>query len=343
MKTINVSRLWEGIPAYYILSILLGRELSPLRRHMEIQEIRFEKEVRFRLVLLETGEETEIVYSPIPHFTENIQEYFSNPKNLLIFTHKLLDRVIQYRKVIGDIQSQYFERGRKRKYLDKYIKSYPLGIYVKPTIERIIGELNAQPPLIMWILECIRENFPLEEKEIQFKTSDGEERVLLEDPQISDFPSIFAHRAASPYSPMSFPPLPFYFDKKREKFINETYIRLCIYHRKSVHSLFLQGDSVMDILGNIAGRILRFINEYILIEPENLFNMTLEEAYYSSWNITKEMRPVISYVSLAEDIIIRHLKTEKSDLIAYGIEGSKYLKETTVREYLNEFYRELKS
>ena len=342
MKTINVSRLWEGIPAYYILSIL-GRELSPLQRHMEIQEIRFEKEVRFRLVLLETGEEIEIVYSPIPHFTENIQEYFSNPKNLLIFTHKLLDRVIQYRKVIGDIQSQYFERGRKRKYLDKYIKSHPLGIHVKPTIERIIGELHVQPPLIMWILECIRENFPLEEKEIQFETSDGERRIFLEDPQISDFPRIFAHQVTSPYFPVSFPSVPFYIDKHREKLISEVSVRNCIYQNKPVHSLFLQGDSLLDVYSDIAGRILRFINEYILIEPENLFNMTLEEAYYSSWNITKEMRPVISYVNLAEDIIIRHLKTEKSDLIAYGVEGSKYLKETTVREYLNQFYHELKS
>jgi len=342
MTTINVSRLWEGIPAYYILSIL-GREVPPLQRHAEIREIKFGNEIKFRLVFVETDEEIEISYSPIPYFTEHIREYFRSPKNLLIFTHKLLDRVIQYKNVMKDIQSQYFERGRKRKHLDKYIESHPLNVHIKPTIERIIGELDAQSPLVMWILECIRENHPLEEKEIQFKTSDGEERVLLEDPQISDFPSIFAHRVASPYSPVSFPPLPFYFDKKREKFINETYIRLCIYHRKSVHSLFLQGYSVMDILGNIAGRILRFINEYILIEPENLFNMTLEEAYYSSWNIIKEMRPVISYVSLAEDIIIRHLKTEKNNLIAYGVEGSKYLKETTVREYLNQFYRELKS
>jgi len=338
---INVSRLWEGIPAYYILSIL-RHELPPLQRHMEIQEIRFEREVRFRLVLLETGEEIEIAYSPIPHFTENIQEYFSNPKNLLIFTHRLLDKVIQYRKVIRDIQSQYFERGRKRKYLDKYIKSHPLGIHVKPTIERIIGELHAQPPLIMWILECIRENFPLEEKEIQFETSDGERKIFLEDPQISDFPRIFAHRVTSPYFPVCFPSIPFYISKK-EAFISDIDVRHNIYYNKPVHSLFLQGDSILDIFGSIANRILRFINEYILIEPENLFNMTLEEAYYSSWNITKGVRPVISYVSLAEDIIIRHLKTEKSDLIAYGVEGSKYLKETTVREYLNQFYRELKS
>ena len=342
MKTINVSRLWEGIPAYYILSIL-RHELPPLQRHMEIQEIRFEKEVKLRLVLLETGEEIETAYSPIPHFTENIQKYFSNPKNLLIFTHRLLDRVIQYRKVIGDIQSQYFERGRKRKYLDKYIKSHPLGIHVKPTIDRIIGDLHAQPPLIIWILESIRENFPLEEKEIQFKTSDGEERVLLEDPQISDFPRIFAHRITSPYFPVSFPSVPFYMDKQKEKLISEISVRNCIYQKEPVHSLFLQGDSILDVFSGIASRILRFINEYILIEPENLFNMTLEEAYYSSWNITKGVRSVISYGNLAEDIILWHLKTEKSDLIAYGVEGSKYLKETTVREYLNQFYRELKS
>ena len=299
-------------------------------------------EIRFYLHHLESGEKMEYLCSPRPLFAD-AQEYFSNIKNLLVFTHRILDRVMQYEGVMRDIHSQYFEGGHKRKYLEKYIKSHPLGIHVKPTIERIIGELNAQPPLIMWILECIRENFPLEEKEIQFETSDGERRIFLEDPQISDFPSIFAHRVASPYSPISFPPVPFYFDKERKEFINEIDMRHCIYQRKPVHSLFLQGDTILDVYSDIAGRILRFINEYILIEPENLFNMTLEEAYYSSWNITKEMRPVISYVNLAEDIIIRHLKTEKSDLIAYGVEGSKYLKETTVREYLNQFYRELKS
>jgi len=249
---------------------------------------------------------------------------------------------VQYEGVMRDIQSQYFEGGHKRKYLEKYIKSHPLGIHVRPTIERIIGELNAQPPLIMWILECIRENYPLEEKEIHFKSSDGEERVLLEDAQISDFPSIFAHRVG-PYSPVSFSSVPFYFDKERQELINEIDIRYYIYQRKPVHSMFLQGYSLLDVFSNIATRILLFINEYLLTQPENLFDMTLEETYYSSWNVTGETRIVISYVNLAEDIIIRRLKAEKRSLIAYGVEGSKYLKETTVREYLNQFYRELKS
>jgi len=261
----------------------------------------------------------------------------------LIFTHRLLDRVMQYEKVMQDISSQYFEHGRRRKYLDEYIRSHPLGVYIRETIRTIIGALNAKPPLVMWILEALREHFPLRREEIKFKTSDGEERKLIRDQQISDFPRFFAHYNSSPDSPSYFSSLPYYYDEYSGKWITDLGIRNRIFYNQPVHSLFLQGDSILDVYSGIAGRILRFINEYILIEPENLFNMTLEEAYYSSWNITKEMRPVISYVSLAEDIIIRHLKTEKSDLIAYGIEGSKYLKETTVREYLNEFYHELKS
>jgi len=343
MKTINVSRLWEGIPAYYVLSVLGAHiNLPSDRRLWEIQKIEIDREARFHLVHLGT-EDTGLIILPLSHFIENMEEYLSNPKNLLIFTHRLLDRVMQYEKVMGDIQSQYFERGRKHKFLNKYIVSHPFNIHIKPIIERIIGELDAQPPLIMWILECLRENFPLKEKEIEFRTSDGECRVLLEDPQISDFPSVFAHKVASPYSPVSFPPVPFYFDKRGKYFINDTDLRTRIYRKKPIHSMFLQNASWLDIFCNIAGRILRFINEYILIEPENLFFMTLEEVYYSSWNEEKSLRPVLSYVNLAEDIIVRHLKAEKENLISHGVEGSTYLKETTVRKYLEEFYHILKS
>ncbi|WAE39473.1 MAG: hypothetical protein QIT36_gp049 [Methanophagales virus GBV301] len=341
MKSIDVSRLWEGIPARYILGVLGDRRVDSMDELWEIREITLGGKIEFHMIHLEKGEETEIAYTPIPHFTENIREYFGNPRNLLIFTHRILDRVVQYKNVMRDIQSQYFERGRKRKYLLQYMESYPLQA-VRGLIPQIISCLNANPVLIMWVLEGIRENFPLNRKTIQFKTSDGETRVLCEDPQISEFPTIFAH-GILPYYSLKFDTIPIYFDKSKEETIIDADVRYRIFHRMPVHSLFLQSASISSIFRGIASQILRFIDKFLFVGFENILEMTLEDAYLSSWEIGQKTHSVLYFTNLAEDMIIQSLMKERGNVIAHGIEGSKYLNTITIKEYLKSYYEKLNS
>jgi len=343
MRTINVSRLWGGIPAYYVLSVLGTHiNLPGDRRLWEIQTIEIDKDAKFHLIHLETEEKQAIPIFPT-YYVEGIKEYLSNPKNLLIFTHRLLDRVMQYEKVMQDISSQYFEHGRKRKYLDEYIRSHPLGVYIRETIRTIIGTLNAEPPLVMWILEALREHFPLRREEIKFKTSDGEERKLIRDQQISDFPRFFAHYNSSPDSPSYFSSLPYYYDEYSGKWITDLGIRNRIFYNQPVHSLFISKSQPSAVLTEIAIKILRFIDKYLLTEFEEILDITLQEAYYSSWTIGTVRRSIFSYPNVAEAMIVRNLKEESGSIIAYGIEGSEYLCKTTIKEFLQEFNKELKS
>jgi len=344
MRTINVSRLWEGIPAYYVLSVLGAHiNLPGDRRLWEIQKIEIDKEARFHLIHLGT-EDTGLITLPLSHFIENMEEYLSNPKNLLIFTHRLLDRVMQYEKVMRDIHSQYLEGGRKRKYLNEYIRSHPLGTYIREVIRIIIGTLNAEPPLVMWILEALRENLPLKRKGIVFKTSDGEAKKLLEDTQISDFPRFYAHYVSSSINPTYFSSLPYYYDEHTGGWITDLNIRNRISRGKPVHSLFFQYTKPSAVFQEIASQILRFINEYLLTEFEGILNMTLQEAYFSSWTIgTRRKRFLFAYPNIGEAIIIEKLKEERENIIARGVEGSEYLRKTTIREFLEDFAKGVQS
>lgn len=343
MKTINVSRLWEGIPGKYILGVL-GADTT-LDKLWEIQEITLGEKIKFHMIHLEQGDTGEVNYTPIPHFTEHIREYFRNPKNLLIFTHRILDRVMEHEGVIRDIQSQYFERGRKRKYLLDYMEFHPLHERVRLAIEDLISKFPASPPLIMWILEALRENYPPKMKPLEFRTSDGEVRTLYEDTLISDFPRVHVYNVSHSSYSMIFSSLPYYHLEGTQETITNPDVRYRILHNLPVHSMFLRNVELSTVFAKIAARILRFIDKYLLTEFENILGMTLKDVYYCSWvGIEKErIRPILSYPNVAEAAIASHLKEEKDEIIAEGIDGSEYLRTTTIKEFLKNVYEELNS
>ena len=124
IKKIDVTRLWEGIPAWLILD-LFGKA-SPLRNinsaFLFVREIQFSETIKFVLED-ENGERFEIDTKTASDHTKEAQQYLTNPVNLLKFSNLLLDRIVQNKKVIGDIQS-HFQGGRKQKYLKRYEQKF---------------------------------------------------------------------------------------------------------------------------------------------------------------------------------------------------------------------------
>ena len=351
IKKIDVTRLWEGIPAWLILD-LFGEAKWSLHNIKSdvlfVREIQFSQTIKFVLED-ENGERFEINTKTASDHTKEAQRYLTNPVNLLKFSNLLLERIVQNKKVIGDIQSQ-FQGGRRRKYLNEYKRRFyeTLSItdkdvvYARLLVERIIDtsrrDVSATPTLTMWILEGIREYYAkeIEPSDINFETSDGQMYQLREcSIRVSDFPSLFV------YDLFGYPSVeryPRYKNVTSNVYIKDTLIREHIYHRKPVHSSFMScwnEDCIPKMFEAVAEQIVKFINHHLLNNFNELMQMSLHDAYLTSWAV--ETAPsILNYRDVLVRYIVEGMRKEVEYIVEHGIENSMFLKKTTVKQTLED-------
>jgi len=351
IKKIDVTRLWEGIPAWLILD-LFGEARWSLHNiksdTLFVREIQFSQTIKF-ILEDENGERFEINTKTASDHTKEAQRYLTNPVNLLKFSNLLLDRIVQNKKAIGDIQSQ-FQGGRRRKYLNEYKQKFceTLSItdkdfvYTRLLVERIInisrGDVSATPTLAMWILEGIREYYAKEIKpfDIDFETSDGQVYQLREcSIRVSDFPPLFVHDL---FGYPSIERYPRYKNVTSNVYIKDTLIREHIYHRKPVHSSFMScwnEDCIPKMFEAVAEQIVKFINHHLLNNFNELMQMSLHDAYLTSWAV--ETAPsILNYRDVLVRYIVEGMRKEVDYIVEHGIENSMFLKNTTVKKTLED-------
>jgi len=352
IKKIDVTRLWEGIPAWLILD-LFG-EASLLHNiksdFLFVREIQFSQTLKFVLED-ENGERFEINTKTASDHTKEAQRYLTNPVNLLKFSNLLLDRIVQNKKVIGDIQSQ-FQGGRRRKYLNEYKRQFneivfdnsskALGFY-DTLVDRIINisktDVLATPTIAMWILEGIREYYAKEIKpfDIDFETSDGQVYQLREcSIRVSDFPPLFV------YDLFGYPSVeryPCYKNVTSNVYIKDPLIRKHIYDGKPVHSSFLScslPECLPQYFETIAIKIIKFIDYHLLKNFNEIASMTLYDVYCSSWML-EDVPALLNHQAFWKSFISANLRRDLTQILEKGCEGSKFLKSTTVLEALNKY------
>ena len=313
-----------------------------------VREIQFSQTIKF-ILEDENGERFEINTKTASDHTKEAQQYLTNPVNLLKFSNLLLDRIVQNKKVIGDIQSQ-FQGGRRRKYLNEYKQKFceTLSItdkdfvYTRLLVERIInisrGDVSATPTLTMWILEGIREYYAKEIKpfDIDFETSDGQVYQLREcSIRVSDFPPLFV------YDLFGYPSIeryPRYKNVTSNVYIKDTLIREHIYHGKPVHSSFMScwnEDCIPKMFEAVAEQIVKFINRHLLNNFNELMQMSLHDAYLTSWAV--ETAPsILNYRDVLVRYIAEGMRKEVDYIVEHGIENSIFLKNTTVKKTLED-------
>ena len=329
IKKIDVTRLWEGIPAWLILD-LFG-EASLLHNiksdFLFVREIQFSQTLKFVLED-ENGERFEINTKTASDHTKEAQRYLTNPVNLLKFSNLLLDRIVQNKKVIGDIQSQ-FQGGRRRKYLNEYKRRFyeTLSttdkdvVYVRFLVEQIIDtsrrDVSATPTLTMWILEGIREYYAKEIKpfDIDFETSDGQVYQLREcSIRVSDFPPLFV------YDLFGYPSVeryPCYKNVTSNVYIKDPLIRKHIYDGKPVHSSFLScslPECLPQYFETIAIKIIKFIDYHLLKNFNEIASMTLYDVYCSSWML-EDVPALLNHQAFWKSFISANLRRDLTQIL----------------------------
>jgi len=352
IKKIDVTRLWEGIPAWLILDLFGGAKWSLHNIKSDIlfvREIQFSQTIKF-ILEDENGEQFEINTKSASDLTKEAQRYLTNPVNLLKFSNLLLDRIVQNNKVIGDIQSQ-FQGGRRRKYLNEYKRQFnevvfdnsskALGFY-NTLVDRIINisktDVLATPTLAMWILEGIREYYAkeIEPSDINFETFDGQMYQLRECPiRVSDFPPLFVHDL---FGCPSIERYPRYKNVTSNVYIKDMLIREHIYHGKPVHSSFMScrnEDCIPKMFEAVAKRIVKFINHHLLNNFNELMQMSLHEVYLTSWAV--ETAPsILNHQDVLVRYVVEGMRKEADYIVEHGIENSMFLKNTTVKKTLED-------
>ena len=352
IKKIDVTRLWEGIPAWLILD-LFGEAKWSLHNIKSdvlfVREIQFSQTIKFVLED-ENGERFEINTKTASDHTKEAQRYLTNPVNLLKFSNLLLESIVQNKKAIGDIQSQ-FQGGRRRKYLNEYKRKFyeTLSVtdkdvvYARLLVERIIDtsrrDVSATPTLTMWILEGIRKYYatkgtkPLD---IDFETSDGQMYQLREcSIRISDFPPLFVYDL---FGYLSIERYPYYTNIASNECIKDSLIREHIYHGKPVHSSFMScwnEGCISNVFEAVAKQIVKFINHHLLNNFNELMQMSLYDAYLTSWAV--ETAPLIlNHQDVLVRYIVEGMRKEADYIVEHGIENSMFLKNTTVKKTLED-------
>ena len=352
IKKIDVTRLWEGIPAWLILDLFEEAKWSLHNIKSDVlfvREIQFSQTIKFVLED-ENGERFEINTKTASDHTKEAQRYLTNPVNLLKFSNLLLERIVQNKKVIGDIQSQ-FQGGRRRKYLNEYKRRFyeTLSItdkdvvYARLLVERIIDtsrrDVSATPTLTMWILEGIREYYAkeIEPSDINFETSDGQMYQLRECPiRVSDFPPLFVHDL---FGYPSIERYPRYKNVTSNVYIKDPLIRKHIHDGKPVHSSFLScslPECLPQYFETIAIKIIKFIDYHLLKNFNEIASMTLYDVYCSSWML-EDVPALLNHQAFWKSFISANLRRDLTQILEKGCEGSKFLKSTTVLEALNKY------
>ncbi|WAE39565.1 MAG: hypothetical protein FHOMOCKG_00037 [Methanophagales virus GBV302] len=361
MKKINVSKLWEDIPAWYILG-LFGKTISPHSLPPKEDEIYFVKEIQFtrtcNFVIEDiNGKESKIETNQWK--VVDAEAYLSNPINLLKFTNLLYDRLLKNREIVEDIDSHFFRGGRKRRQLNEYRQEF-LQIFSfesnsewavnRHIVDRIIylakSDISATPYLAMWILEGIRERYTEEKEKAQefdYESSDGElYRMRTDSIRISDFPPIYIHDILGE---ISIHTIPIYVNLNKGIKIRDPKIRERIYYRLPVHSSFLSCSSTECLPQHfeiVAGKIIKFINYHLLKSFNEMISMSLYDAYCSSW-IIEEAPAILNYqLFLLRSFIVEGMKRDLSQILEKGYEGSEFLRNTTILEALNNYAEGLK-
>jgi len=85
----------------------------------------------------------------------------------------------------------------------------------------------------------------------------------------------------------------------------------------------------------VAEQIVKFINRHLLNNFNELMQMSLHDAYLTSWAV--ETAPaVLNFRNILVRYIVEGMRKEVDYIVEHGIENSIFLKNTTVKKTLED-------